>query len=167
MVGLVSGLINSICRLSPPVLSSLAIAYVEQPVKDLRVAVGILLAILFVKLIGNIAESHLFFNMDTVSLRATNCISLAIFDKASRCPTMCSKKHSTAQLINYSQVDAANLETLGEYTHAVIMFPFELIIGVCLMYYQMGVSFTAGVAVLVLLTILIHINYKFTLKANE
>lgn len=59
------------------------------------------------------------------------------------------------------------MTSLGFYTSAVIFFPIQLGIGVFLMYRFIGISFLAGIGVILIMGVFIFINSKFNARANE
>jgi ABC-type bacteriocin/lantibiotic exporter with double-glycine peptidase domain len=97
----------------------------------------------------------------------SNSLSVCIFQKALKYPTLCSKEFQTSELINYSQVDAQRMTSLGFYMAVVIFFPLQLAIGIYLMYSFIGVSFLAGIGIIVIMSVFIFINSKINAKANE
>jgi len=56
---------------------------------------------------------------------------------------------------------------LGFYTSAVLFFPIQLGIGIYLMYSFIGISFLAGIGIILLMGLFILINSRLNAKANE
>lgn len=106
-------------------------------------------------------DTHLYFHFIKLGYNVSNSLSLCIFSKALRYPTLCSKKYQLSELVNYSQVDAQKLAGVGFSTCATLFLPLELAIGMFLMYSFIGVSFLAGVAVMIAMSLLIFLNSTF------
>ena len=145
----------------------MVISYVEGDDKDLKFGLILLASILVLKFSQSLAESHLFYHFALLGYNVSNGLSMCIFNKALKYPTLCSKEFQLSELINYSQVDAQRLTFLGFYTSAVIFFPIQLGIGIYLMYSFIGLSFLAGIGVILLMALFILINSKLNAKANE
>lgn len=122
--------------------------------------------ILLLKFLQNLAESHLYYYFTILGYNCSNGLSLCIFNKALKYPTLCSKEFQLSELINYSQVDAQRMTSLGFSTAAVLFFPIQLGVGIYLMYHFIGVSFLAGIGVILVMGVFIWINSRLNAKAN-
>jgi ABC-type bacteriocin/lantibiotic exporter with double-glycine peptidase domain len=111
--------------------------------------------ILLVKFVQNLTESHLTYQFKLFGYNICNSLSLCIFSKALKYPTQCSKQYQLSDFISYSQVDAQRLAPIAVSCTAVVFFPIQLGVGVFMMYRFIGVSFLAGVGVIILMSLLI------------
>lgn len=164
---LLAGAVSTTISMLLPNVTKMVISYVEGDNKELKMGVLLLASILVLKFIQNLAESHLFYHFTVLGYNVTNGLSLCVFNKALKYPTLCSKEFQLSELINYSQVDAQRMTYLGFYTSAVIFFPIQLGVGIYLMYNFIGVSFLAGIGVILIMSVFILINSKLNAKANE
>lgn len=150
-----------------PTLTGMVINYVEKGEKELKTGLIFIALILALKFCQNLAETHLLYHFTVLGYNSCNSLSLCIYNKASKYPTLCSKEYPVSQLISYSMVDAQRLTALGFYTSAAIFFPIQLGVGVFLMYQFIGISFLAGIGVIFLMGVFVFINSKLNAKANE
>jgi|JI6StandDraft_1071083.scaffolds.fasta_scaffold233198_1 ABC-type bacteriocin/lantibiotic exporter with double-glycine peptidase domain len=150
-----------------PNITKLVISYVEGNNKDLEKGILLLAIILLLKFSQNLAESHLFYHFALLGYNVSNGLSMCIFSKALKYPTLSSKEFQLSELINYSQVDAQRMTFLGFYTSAIIFFPIQLGVGIYLMYSFIGISFLAGIGIILLMGLFILVNSKLNAKANE
>jgi ABC-type bacteriocin/lantibiotic exporter with double-glycine peptidase domain len=95
--------------MSIPYVTQIIIAYISSGKKELSKGIMYISGILVLKFVQNVAESRMYYNLSIIGYNLCNTISVCIFEKASRYPTLCSKKYTVAELINYSQVDAQRL----------------------------------------------------------
>jgi ATP-binding cassette subfamily C (CFTR/MRP) protein 2 len=119
------------------------------------------------KFVQNLAGTCLNYFFIMLGYNVSNGLSLCIYNKALKYPTLCSKEFPLSKLINLSQVDANRLEQLGFYCNAIIFFPIQLAVGMFLMYRFIGVAFLAGIAVILIMGLFIFINSKLMLKTND
>jgi ATP-binding cassette, subfamily C (CFTR/MRP), member 1 len=123
--------------------------------------------ILLLKAIKNLAESHMSFSFSTLGFNLSNSLTLCIYDKALKYPTLCSKKFPTSELINYSEVDAQRMSEMAYSLSDVILLPIQLAVGIYLMYSFIGVSFLAGMGIIFLLAVQTFFMSKLSTKAND
>lgn len=164
---LFTGAISTAISMLLPNITKLVINYVESADKSLSEGGKLIAVILCLKFIQNMAEAHLFYHFALLGYNISNNLSLCVFNKALKYPTLCSKEFQTSELINYSQVDAQRMTYLGFYTSAVLFFPVQLGIGIYLMYSFIGVSFLAGIGIIILMGLFIFVNSTLNAKANE
>lgn len=150
-----------------PNLTKLAIGYIESDNKQISTGLLLLFSVLFLKFTQNLVESHLFMHFTLFGYNVSNSLSLCVFGKALRYPTLCSKEYQLAQLVSFSQVDAQRLTNLGYSTCVAIFFPIQLAVGVFLMYRFIGISFLAGIGVLVVMSLMIFLNSSLQAKTAE
>lgn len=164
---LIAALIAVSISMSIPYITELIIAYISDGNKQVSKGLLYVGGVLLLKFIQNVAESRLYYNLAIVGYNICNTLNICIFEKATKYPTLCSKKYSVAELINYSQVDAQRLTNLGYYTSAVLFIPIQLGVGIFLMYNFIGVSFLAGMGVIVVIGLVVFGCNRLQLKAND
>ena len=74
--------------------------------------------------------------------------------KAMKYPSLCSKKYSQGDLINYNQVDSERMNNSIFYLSYVIFCPIQIIVGLSLLYIITGPSMLVGIAVLIILFVI-------------
>ena len=72
-----------------------------------------------------------------------------------------------SDIINYSQVDAQRMTSIGFKMTTVLFCSFQIVIGLLLLYFYIGVSFLVGVAVMILLMIVTSIFSRVMARQNE
>ena len=90
-----------------------------------------------------------------------------IYDKALKHPLMTEKKYSIADIVNYSQVDAQRMTNMGFQLVALFCTPFQVAIGLVLLYFYIGVSFLVGLAVMIGLMLVTLVFSKISAKSND
>jgi ATP-binding cassette subfamily C (CFTR/MRP) protein 1 len=150
-----------------PNITKMVIAYVQSNDKSFSQGIQLIGLVLSLKAIKNLAESHMWYNFNILGYNLSNTFKLCIYDKALKYPTLCSKKFQTAELINYSEVDAQRMSEMAYYLHDILLMPLQLAVGIYLMYSFIGVSFLAGMGIIFLLGIQTFFNSKLTAKAND
>lgn len=120
-----------------------------------------------VMLIKCISENHMYFNFGLLGYNSSNTINLMIYTKSLKYPALCQKKHTIAEIINYTQVDAQRLTDIGFYMSMLFLAPIEMAIGIYLMVSFLGVAFLSGIAVMVVVTILTFFIEKYAAKVND
>lgn len=79
-----------------PNITKLVINYVEGENKEVQMGIILLGSILLLKFVQNLAETHLFFDFTVLGYNVSNGLSLCIFNKALKYPTLCSKEFQLA-----------------------------------------------------------------------
>lgn len=113
-----------------------------------------------------IAQSHVYFNFGILGFNLSNTLSLLLYEKSLKHPIQCLKKYSVSEIINYSQVDAQRMTYMGFQLASLLFTPFEVIIGLYLMYNFIGISFLSGVGVMVITVTCTFIFSKISIRAN-
>jgi hypothetical protein len=104
----------------------MVISYVQSDDKSLSDGIQLIGLILLLKAIKNLAESHMSFSFSTLGFNLSNSLTLCIYDKALKYPTLCSKKFPTSELINYSEVDAQRMSEMAYSLSDVILLPIAV-----------------------------------------
>lgn len=78
-----------------------------------------------------------------------------VYEKSLRFSLIRSAEHSVGSLINHIQVDSQKLQLLGEALGNVIALPILILVGIYLMYSAAGLSFLAGIGVLLIMVVVI------------
>ena len=93
-----------------------------------------------------------------------SAISAAIFQKALKISILRSKDHSVGSLVNHMQIDAQKLVYLSVYLSTIVIFPFQLAVGIAILYYVVGISFSIGLGIIIFMGFLDFINGKIFFK---
>ena len=89
-------------------------------------------------------------------MNMTNGVNAMIYHKTLNFSIIRSKEHSVGSLINHMQVDSMKLSYLSQIISGVIIFPLQLIFGLCIMYSLVGIAFLPGIGIITVMGI---VNY--------
>jgi hypothetical protein len=92
---------------------------------------------------------------------------MLIFTKSLRYQSIAEKEFSESDIVNYSQVDAERMSSGGFELSAAIAAPFQIIVGIILMYHYIGLSFLAGLGVMGLTIFSTYITAKRSYRFNK
>ena len=93
-------------------------------------------------------------------------MNMLIYSKSLRFSLKNSKKYSIGQLINFMQVDSQKFRDLPFHLGGVIFLPLQLILAIVLMYRVIGISFSAGLG-MILLSIIWNLVISKFLADNQ
>jgi ATP-binding cassette subfamily C (CFTR/MRP) protein 2 len=71
-------------------------------------------------------------------------------EKSMKVSFLSNKKYSAAEVINLLQVDCEKIEIATYSITDIVLCPIQLALGVFMMYYYIGISFLAGVGVILI-----------------
>ena len=94
-------------------------------------------------------------------------MSLLIYRKALKYPVLTNKLYTISDIINYSQVDAGRISSIGIQMTSIFTSPLQIVIGLLLLYYYIGISFLVGTGVLLVLLILTFYFSSVYEKVND
>ena len=114
---------STIISMLLPNITKMVIHYVQSDQKSVQTGIIFLVGIVLLKFTQNLAQSHMFYHFTLFGYNVNNGLSLCVFNKALKYPTLCSKEFQLSELINYSQVDAQRMTYLGSYMSAILFFP--------------------------------------------
>lgn len=93
---LITAVIVVTISMSIPYVTDLIIKYIEGGEKQVSKGILYVGGILLLKFVQNVAENRLFYNMTVIGYSLCNTLSVCIFEKATKYPTLCSKKYTIA-----------------------------------------------------------------------
>lgn len=123
--------------------------------------------IVFSRLLFTICLSYLCFKMAVLNFNTCNTLCICVFNKALKFPTLCNKNVSTAELVNYTQVDAQRFTDIGWDLGSVLFAPAVLVFGIIYMYINLGLSFIAGMGVMILVLLIVYFITKRLNRVND
>lgn len=94
-------------------------------------------------------------------------MNMLIYSKSLRFSLKNSKKYNIGQLINFMQVDSQKLRDLPFYLGGVIFLPLQLSLAIVLMYQVIGISFSAGLAMILMSIIWNLVISKFLSNSQK
>jgi ABC-type transport system involved in cytochrome bd biosynthesis fused ATPase/permease subunit len=109
---------------------------------------------------------HLKYRQSVLGIDLVNTINLMIFSKTMKISIISNRRFSEADIINYSQIDAENLNQIAV---KLIFFVFgicEIIAGLALMYVFVGPMFLIALGIMVLINLISFKIGKVTMEYN-
>jgi ABC-type multidrug transport system fused ATPase/permease subunit len=167
-LGVLSLLITSM-TMTAPILTHKIIAYIKQDTSERNTNEGawLIVGITLIALGKAIFQSHLYYRFAIFGFNLSNTLSLLIFQKSLKYPALCEKNYSKSDIINYSQVDAQRMTSMGVQLTSVLYTPLQIVIGVWLMYTYIGYSFSAGMGTMILIIAFTFFVAKQIAKVNS
>jgi hypothetical protein len=114
-----------------------------------------------------VLQSHLYYKFAILGFNLATTLSLLLYEKSLKYPSLCEKKYSIPEIINYSQVDAQRMTNMGVQLTSVLYTPIQIVIGVWLMYSYIGVSFVFGMGTMIVMIAVTFLLAKKISKVNE
>ena len=90
-----------------------------------------------------------------------------IFRKALKHPLLSQKTYSIADILNYSQVDSVRVANLGLQIAALLFAPIQIIAGLIMLEIYIGISFTVGLGMMMMMILLTFILGRIYAKGND
>ena len=89
-----------------------------------------------------------------------------VFNKALKYPIISRKRYNEADIINYSQIDAANLKKMATILIFFVFGVIEIIVGLVLFYLFIGIQFFIVIGIMVLINLVSYKIGKSTIHYN-
>lgn len=156
-----------IVNMYQPILMNQIMSYARDEEKTFTQSLLYFLGILVTSFVVSVAVSHIFYNFAVFGFNLSNTLSLMLYNKALKHPLITEKEYSTSDIINFSQVDAQRMTNMGYQLISIFLTPVQIVLGLLLLYYYIGISFLVGVGVMVLLMILTLTFTKVSTAAND
>ena len=102
-----------------------------------------------------------------LGIKTSNAVNGLVYEKTLKFSLIRSVDHSQGLLVNHIQVDSDTLYELGIATGGSMTMPLLIAIGLYFMYVAVGISFLAGVGVLLIMTLINYVINKKYLKVQE
>lgn len=150
-----------------PILSHDVIDYISQDNKTTATSLVYFGSIFMVTLLMALDTSYLFFYFGVLGFNLSNTLSLLVYNKALKYPLITEKKFAVGEIINYSQVDAQRMTYMGFQMVALLFTPFQILIGLYLLYLYIGYSFLVGTAVMLVLMLFTLVFSKIASRQND
>ena len=161
------GFMNSVFSFVNPIIINRVIVFAEQPEKDISTAM-ILLAVIFVaKFISVLLGTMCSFIGNMKGLNVVGTLSMAIYEKCLKYSLLLSKDYNEGKLVNLMQTDLEVILFLFYNIFAVIFLPIQILIGLAIMFYYVGIAFLAGLAVIVLMGVINFLTGKVYIKYQD
>ena len=97
----------------------------------------------------------------------SNTLSLMIYKKSLVHPLITEKEFGVSDIINFSQVDAQRMTYMGYQLVALIFTPFQVVVGLYLLYSYIGVATFVGLGVMILMMLFTLAFTKVAASAND
>ena len=122
-----------------------------------------MLLVVVVTLGKSLIQTHLYYLFAIFGFNISTSLSLLIYNKSLTYLSVGCTKYSTSQIINFSQVDTQRMTALGPQLVSFIFSPIQLIIGMIIVYSNVGFNFLLGILMIILLG---YLTPKFAKKIS-
>jgi ABC-type multidrug transport system fused ATPase/permease subunit len=149
-------------------VTALMMRYIAHK-EEYELSDGILLflGILFMQLAKSISDTNMAYRSARLGGNLTNGLTLLIFNKTLKYPSVAEKEFSESDIINYSQIDAERMASGGTELGNLLTTPVQIVIGVLMMYHFIGIAFLAGFGVLLLTIFTTYLTSRRTYRYNK
>ncbi|CAK4166010.1 unnamed protein product [Aphanomyces euteiches] len=134
-----------------PMVMKLMIDFLRDPSAELSTGLYYALAIFVAGVVQSFSLRQYFFLCFETGMRFRSAVVTAVYEKSLVIAASAKAKKSTGEITNLMSIDGERLEDLPTGLHAIWYALFQILGSSYLLYLQMGYSFLAGVAVMLLL----------------
>jgi hypothetical protein len=151
-----------------PFLTSLIIGYIQNR-SDYDLSYGIILfvTILITSFTRSIIETQMFYRFSQMGINLTNSLTMMIYCKSFKYASNAEKQFSESDIINFSQVDAERMTDMGFQMASLLLTPLQIVAGIAMMHWFIGISFLAGIGVMLLMIGFTFFLMKYYVRYNE
>jgi len=151
-----------------PYLTALMMRYIAHK-EDYADYYGVMLFVFVIvlEIVKSISETHLGYRFTILGINLTNNLTLLIYSKSLKFASIAEKDFSESEIINYSQVDAERLSGGGYEFAAILIAPLQIVVGILMMYYFIGISFLSGIIMLIVVLLITYFITKRTFDYNK
>lgn len=160
-------LLYSAFQMYTPILTHDIISYISDKDRVFETSLYFFLTILSIKFIMCLSQSFLYYYFTVLGFNISNTLSLMIYKKALDHPLITEKEFTISDIINYSQVDAQRMTYMGFQLTALIFTPFQIVVGLIMLYNYIGVVTFVGVGVMVFIIAFTLVFTKIAANAND
>ncbi|KAF0689985.1 Aste57867_18629 [Aphanomyces stellatus] len=142
--------VRTTLQFTAPIVIKRTIAYLRDPAAPPSDGYT-LVAIIFVSgIVSSFCFRQYMYYVKETGLRFRSALVDHVFAKALRLSARAQQRRSTGEITNLMSIDAARLQRLTVDLHTVWVVPYLMVIACFLLYAELGYSFIAGVAVILL-----------------
>ncbi|KAH9112446.1 hypothetical protein LEN26_013282, partial [Aphanomyces euteiches] len=134
-----------------PMVMKLMIDFLRDPSAELSTGLYYALAIFVAGVVQSFSLRQYFFLCFETGMRFRSAVVTAVYEKSLVIAASAKAKKSTGEITNLMSIDGERLEDLPTGLHAIWYALFQILGSSYLLYLQVGYSFLAGVAVMLLL----------------
>ena len=164
---LLCSLLSGVLQYANPLLIGYIIDYVQQDDRDIKTEALLVSGVVVAKMLVTLFSSRSNMLYIILDIKTSNAVNGLVYEKILKFSLIRSVDHSQGSLVNHIQVDSDTLYELGIATGGSMTMPLLIAIGLCFMYIAVGISFLAGVGVLLIMTLINYVINKKYLKVQE
>jgi ABC-type transport system involved in cytochrome bd biosynthesis fused ATPase/permease subunit len=98
-----------------------------------------------------------------LGIKLANTVNMLIYEKSLKYSPIADKKFAEAEILNYSQTDVERFTYIGYHLSAMVYGPIQIVFGLIMIFFFIGASFFAGLALLILILL---VNYQLIKKVT-
>jgi len=152
---------------STPILTALSINYISSDQGEAGYGFLLFLFTFFSMTLNRMFSTHLNYRLGNLGISMANTVTMMIFNKSLKYSELGNKDFSEAEILNYSQVDAERLVTIGLQLATFFYGPFLFIAGTLFLYWVLGITFLVAIGIIFLIMGLSYILSKIMSKINK
>ncbi|RLO07598.1 hypothetical protein DYB28_000408 [Aphanomyces astaci] len=143
-------LVRSTLQFTAPVVIKKTIAYLRNPDAD-PFDGYVLVAVIFVSgIVSSFCFRQYMYYVKETGLRFRSALVDQVFAKSLRLSSRAQQRRSTGEITNLMSIDASRIQRLTVDLHTVWVVPYLILISCFMLYAELGISFVAGIAVILL-----------------
>jgi len=158
------GMFNSIFAFANPIIINRVIVFAEDPNKEVTTTIVLLVLIFVSKFIAVLLATVCNFLGNIMGISVVGTLSMAIYEKCLKYSLLRSKDYNEGKLVNLMQTDLEVIIYLFYNIFAVIFLPIQIVAGLLIMFYYVGLAFLAGLAVIVIMGVINYLTGKVYIK---
>lgn len=144
-------LIQDILQFLSPLLLNEMINYMNDSNANLTKGIIISLLFFFTFLIRNFCLTSYSFNEYRFGMSLRSGTITAVYEKSLKLSNKSRSKYTTGQINNLMSVDSMKIQTTSEYLQMIWSAPFQIIVSMILLWFQLKWAAFGGIAVLLLI----------------
>jgi len=152
---------------STPILTALSINYISSDQGEAGYGFLLFLFTFFSMTLNRMFSTHLNYRLGNLGISMANTVTMMIFNKSLKYSELGNKDFSEAEILNYSQVDAERLVTIGLQLATFFYGPLLFIIGLVFLYFILGITFLVAVAIIALIIGISYVISRIISKINK
>ena len=139
-----------------PAIIGIMMHYVQQPAVTTEQALGLLLFVPVARVLTTLVTSNANYLLELLGLRLKFGLVGLLYSKSLKISILQSKEHSVGSIVNHYEIDCEKLRGFMNMAQDLITIPFQIAIGISVVYFLIGNAFLGGLLVVAFVSILAY-----------
>lgn len=149
LLALLLDLVSSVTLYVGPWVLNLMIPYLKDPILSPTYGLGLTVLFFVGQVTTSLCKNHVRFINLRVASRTKTALVVAIFRKSLQIDSTYYADHPIGQVTNLMSTDAGRTTLLMEYLPMVVTTPFQLVLGIVMLWQLLGYSCLGGILVMI------------------